>query len=95
MLCAPSRLTAAARLLAAAGRTAAGLGRGRSAGLASALRRASSGADQFDAEVPPPWFELALDLVTTTPGYSPPVAARGFGYAGVTRYEAVAPVMEG
>ena len=53
------------------------------------------GADQVDAEVPSAWFELALEIVRTTPGYSPPVAARAFGYAGVTLYEALVPGMEG
>jgi hypothetical protein len=41
--------------------------------------------------VPTAWFDLALGLVRTTPGFSPPVASRAFGYAGVALYEAVAP----
>ncbi len=49
------------------------------------------GASEYDAEVPTTWFDLALGLVRTTPGFSPPVAARAFGYAGVALYEAVAP----
>jgi hypothetical protein len=49
------------------------------------------GAAAYDAEVPTAWFDLALGLVRTTPGFSPPVAARAFGYAGVALYEAVAP----
>jgi hypothetical protein len=49
------------------------------------------GASAYDAEVPIAWFDLALGLVRTTPGFSPPVAARAFGYAGVALYEAVAP----
>jgi len=37
--------------------------------------------------------QLALQLVRQTFGYSPPVAARAFGYIGVTLYEAVVPGM--
>ncbi|MGB8812702.1 MAG: vanadium-dependent haloperoxidase [Paracoccaceae bacterium] len=36
------------------------------------------------------WYRLVLELVRHTPTYSPPVAARAFGYVGVTGYEAVA-----
>ncbi len=53
------------------------------------------GADQYDAEVPTAWFELALDLVRTTAGYSPPVASRAFAYAGIALYESVVPGMDG
>lgn len=52
-------------------------------------------ADEFDADVPTAWFDLALDLVRTTAGYSPPVASRAFGYAGVALYEALVPGMDG
>ncbi len=47
------------------------------------------------AEVAIAWFELSLELVTETPGFSPPVASRAFGYLGVTLYETVQPGMEG
>ncbi len=50
-------------------------------------------ATQYDAEVAIAWFELQLDLVQATPGFSPPVTARAFGYAGVALYEAVVPGM--
>jgi hypothetical protein len=53
------------------------------------------GASAYHAEVPIAWFDLALGLVRTTPGFSPPVAARAFGYAGVALYEAVAPGVTG
>jgi PAP2 superfamily len=48
-------------------------------------------ASAYGGEVPAAWFDLALDLVRTTPGFSPPVASRAFGYAGVALYQAVAP----
>jgi hypothetical protein len=49
------------------------------------------GASAYGADVPTAWFDLALKLVRMTPGFSPPVASRAFGYAGVALYEAVAP----
>jgi hypothetical protein len=51
--------------------------------------------DSYPARVATAWFDLYLDLVQTTPGFSPPVASRVFGYAGVTLYEAVVPGMAG
>lgn len=53
------------------------------------------GAAQFDAEVSTAWFDLSLDLVRTTAGYSPPVASRAFGYTGLALYEALVPGMDG
>jgi hypothetical protein len=50
-------------------------------------------ADQHSAEVPLAWFALQLKLVKESPGFSPPVASRAFGYAGVALYEAVVPGM--
>jgi hypothetical protein len=52
-------------------------------------------ADQYPADIATTWFDFALELIQRTPGYSPPVASRAFGYAGVTLYEAVVPGMEG
>jgi hypothetical protein len=57
----------------------------------SASAHAWPGASAYDAEVPTAWFDLALGLVRTTQGFSPPVVSRAFGYAGVALYEAVAP----
>jgi hypothetical protein len=37
------------------------------------------------------WFDLILELIRQTPGFSPPVASRALGYAGVTLYEAIVP----
>ena len=67
-------------------------------GLLGAPARAAprfSGADEVAAEVATTWFDLSLELVRTTPGSSPPVASRAFGYAGITLYEALVPGMEG
>jgi hypothetical protein len=72
-----------------------------SAGLAGGLLRAdlaaasSPGAAAYGAQVPAAWFDLALDLVRGTPGFSPPVASRAFGYSGVALYEAIAPGTRG
>ena len=64
------------------------------AALAGTGRR-SAPVDDFDADVPTAWFDLSLDLVRTTAGYSPPVASRAFGYTGVALYEALVPGMDG
>ena len=45
--------------------------------------------DDFDAEVPTEWFDVARTLVQSTPGLTPPVAARAFGYTGIALYESV------
>lgn len=52
-------------------------------------------ADRYDASVPVAWFHLAQHLAKETPGYSPPVVSRVFGYMGVTLYEAIVPGMPG
>jgi hypothetical protein len=52
-------------------------------------------ASAYTAEVPLRWFDLALELVRTTPGFSPPVASRAFGYAGIALYEALVPALPG
>lgn len=46
-------------------------------------------AADFDAKVATEWFDLQLDAVQTTPGFSPPVASRALGYSGVAIYEAL------
>jgi len=43
----------------------------------------------YNHEVATAWFNLQLRLVKETPGFSPPVASRAFGYTGVALYEAV------
>lgn len=41
------------------------------------------------------WFKLIVQLVRRTPGFSPPIAARVFGYSGIALYEAMVPGMPG
>lgn len=50
-------------------------------------------ASSYSAEVARDWSDLHLKLVRRTWGFSPPVAARAFGYLGVTLYESVVPGM--
>lgn len=50
-------------------------------------------AATYSAEVADKWAQLTLKLTRTTPGFSPPVASRALGYAGLTLYEAVVPGM--
>lgn len=54
-------------------------------GFGSTARAASDPSDIMSN-----WYKLILELVRHTPTYSPPVAARSFGYIGVTAYEATA-----
>lgn len=48
---------------------------------------------RYSGAIATTWFRLALRLVQQTPGFSPPVASRAFGYLGVTLYEALVPGM--
>jgi PAP2 superfamily len=50
---------------------------------------------RLGADVATRWFDLSLRLVRGTAGYSPPVASRAFGCAGITLYEALVPGMRG
>ena len=56
---------------------------------------ATPAATDEDSYVATAWFDLILELIRQTPGFSPPVASRALGYAGVTLYEAVAPGVPG
>ena len=47
--------------------------------------------ENFKAEVPNAWYGLFLAMTKGTPGFSPPVAARAFGYDGLALYESIAP----
>jgi hypothetical protein len=42
------------------------------------------------AQVPTQWYDLSINLSKETPGFTPPVAARAYGYVGVALYEAIA-----
>ena len=46
-----------------------------------------------DAQVAHDWFDMFRYLTKNGAGFTPPVASRAFGYAGVTLYEAVVPGM--
>ena len=48
-------------------------------------------ADQYSGDVATKWAALQLVLTKNTPGFSPPVAARALGYAGIAMYEATVP----
>lgn len=48
-------------------------------------------AAAFNADVAFAWGELALSLTKGSPGFSPPVASRAFGYLGLAFYEALVP----
>ncbi|MBK9336501.1 MAG: hypothetical protein IPM98_07880 [Lewinellaceae bacterium] len=54
---------------------------------------ALTGADQQRADVAVQWFDKLYELTKVCPGFTPPVAARAFGYAGVALYESVVPGM--
>ncbi len=49
----------------------------------------SGNAAGADAEFAHAWFDLARELIRTTPGFSPPVASRALGYLGVGLHESV------
>jgi hypothetical protein len=59
----------------------------------SVMNAQSAPVTDHDADVATAWFDLKLTLVRETPGFSPPVASRAFGFTGVTLYEAVVPGM--
>ncbi|WP_077924308.1 vanadium-dependent haloperoxidase [Spirosoma sp. 209] len=45
----------------------------------------------YSADVATKWASLQLKLTKTTAGFTPPVASRALGYAGLTMYESVVP----
>ncbi len=49
----------------------------------------------YDATIANDYFELSGKMTKETSGYSPPVAARAFGYTGLTLYESVIHGMPG
>lgn len=52
-------------------------------------------ASDYSADVVLSWIELTLQLTEETPGFSPPVAARVYGYSGLALYESVRHGMPG
>ncbi len=46
-------------------------------------------AQNYDSKVVTDWYSLIKTLTTETVGYTPPVAARAFGYTSIALYEAV------
>ena len=47
----------------------------------------------YNADVPLAWFKLAVSMSLVTPGNTPPVISRSFGYMGLALYESVVPGM--
>src|SRR5258706_3327346 len=45
--------------------------------------------ERYDSYVIDTWYKLMLKLTIETPGHTPPIAARNFGYAGVALYESL------
>ena len=57
--------------------------------LATVSSAGVASADRFDHGVASAWIDLYATLVSETPGFSAPVAARAYAYAGVTLYESL------
>src|SRR6266542_1756147 len=55
----------------------------------SSEAEAQNGAGRFDSYVAQSWYNLMLKLIIETPGHTPPIAARSFGYTGVALYESL------
>lgn len=51
----------------------------------------SKGTETYTADIALKWSEMSLKLVRQSPGFTPPVAARALGYAGLAMYESVVP----
>src|SRR5690349_17574790 len=56
---------------------------------------AQDNANQFDSRVPATYYSFSFKLIKETPGFSPPVVARAFGYMGLALYESVVNGMTG
>lgn len=50
---------------------------------------AQKNAGEFSGNIATDWFELQVDIIPTTEGFTPPVSARALGYSGLTLYESV------
>ena len=55
----------------------------------SVYATAQSNLNNYSADVANDYVELLLELVPETPGFTPPVASRSFGYIGMALYESV------
>ncbi len=55
----------------------------------------SKEAETYAPDVAVKWAELDLMLTQNSPGFTPPVASRALGYAGIALYEAVVPGIKG
>jgi len=51
------------------------------------------GAADFDSQVANDFMDLSIKITKETAGFSPPVAARAYGYLGLALYESVVPGM--
>jgi len=51
--------------------------------------------NDFSNEVATEWVKISLDLAKNTPGYTPPVVSRSFGYLGVAMYESAVAGIKG
>lgn len=50
---------------------------------------------ELSSDIANQWFDLSLQLTKSTPGFSPPVSARTFGYLGLALYESCVNDMPG
>ena len=46
-------------------------------------------ASTFDGDLASDWLKIHLDLIKSTPGFTPPVASRSLGYTSLALYESV------
>jgi PAP2 superfamily len=53
----------------------------------------SKPSELYNAKVANDWFDMLRTLTSKTAGFTPPVASRAFGYAGIALYETVVPGM--
>ncbi len=67
------------------------LAQARSAGSLPRAGGFYEAVDEHPADMALDWYTLALDLARDTPGFTPPVVARAFGYMGVALYETLQP----
>lgn len=55
----------------------------------------SKSTDKYNSEVATKWADMDFKLIRASAGFSPPVAARALGYAGLAMYEAAVPGISG